>query len=47
MALVETKTDRKRDILTEIVIWLYIHDGEFATVNEWRRELIKMLQEVI
>lgn len=28
-----------------IVEWLYTHDGEFNSRNEWREELLKVIKE--
>lgn len=47
MALIETKSNRKRDLLSEIIIWLYVNDGAFENKKEWRKALIKFLEEVI
>lgn len=47
MPLVNTGTDRKRDLLSEIVIWLYTHDRAFGSSVEWRKAFIEFLEETI
>jgi hypothetical protein len=45
--LVKPKFDRSKDVLTEILEWLYIHEADYTSLAEWRTEFIKMLKEVL
>ena len=45
--LVKPKFDRKRDMLGEILEWLYIHEADYTSMAEWRTEFIKKLKEVL
>jgi hypothetical protein len=47
MAIIETTSNRKRDLLSAIVIWLYTHDGAYENRTEWRKALIEFLEQTI